>query len=297
MVDCSDKENLGIQGKDGYISRNFIQITDEEFRLFRTFIYDNFGINLTDAKRALLMNRLQKILKQKAFSSFSEYFESIQTDKSLSELGELIDAVSTNHTFFFRERAHFDYMVDQGLPFLVPNILKQGKKDLRVWCAAASTGEEPYVIAMLLREYLGNDYQNWSAGLLATDISSEALMTATSGIYSDERVSQVPIKMRQTYFDKIGTNEYQVKDFLRKEVLYRRFNLMNARFPFKKPFHIIFCRNVMIYFDQKTRETLVNKLYEITAPGGFLFIGNAETLGRNQTRYTYIAPSIYQRTE
>lgn len=297
MAGFNGKTDSRDQDENGYIARTFIQITDEEFRLFRDFIYDHFGINLTDAKRALLMNRLQKILKQKGYRSFGEYFESVQKDQTLRELGQLIDAVSTNHTFFFREKAHFDFMMDNALPALIPKISRQGQKDLRVWCAAASTGEEPYVIAMLLMEFLGNDYRNWSAGLLATDISSEALMTASKGIYSEERVAQVPQKIRLTYFDKLSKNEYQVKDFLRNEVLYRRFNLMNERFPFKKPFHIIFCRNVMIYFDQKTRAKLVDKLFNITAPGGYLFIGNAETLGRNQTRYTYIAPSIYQRLE
>lgn len=289
-----DTANLDDQG---YVSRNFIQITDEEFKLFRTFIYDNFGINLTDAKRALLMNRLQKILKQKGFSTFKEYFNSVQNDTSLRELGRLIDAVSTNHTFFFREKSHFDFMMEKALPAIIPEIVKHGNKDLRVWCAASSSGEEPYVIAMLLMEYLGPDYKNWSAGLLATDISSEALATATKGVYTEERVSQVPPKMRQTYFDKISPQEFRVKEFLRNEVLFRRFNLMNEKFPFKKPFHIIFCRNVMIYFDQKTRDRLVDKLYDFTMPGGYLFIGNAETLGRNQTRYTYIAPSIYQRQD
>ncbi|MCG8337145.1 MAG: protein-glutamate O-methyltransferase CheR [Proteobacteria bacterium] len=296
MVDLSD---LLQRSKDdeGFVSRNFIQISDEEFELFRRFIYRNFGINLTDAKRALLMNRLQKILKKKGFRSFKEYYESIQNDKSLSELSELIDAVSTNHTFFFRESAHFDYLVNTSLPELIPKITAAGHKDLRVWCAAASTGEEPYVIAMLMMEYLGADYRNWSAGLLATDISNDALNTAMQGIYTEERMSQVPKKYKHSYFDKIGPDRYQVKDHLKQEVLYRRFNLMNEKFPFKKPFHVIFCRNVMIYFDQATRTGLVQRLYDFTAPGGYLFIGNAETLGRNESQYTYIAPSIYKRTK
>lgn len=293
----SDLLKNNVKQDNEFISRNFIQISDEEFAMFRSFIYQHFGINLTDAKRALLMNRLQKILKRKAYTSFKEYYQSIQTDKSLTELSELIDAVSTNHTFFFRESAHFDFLQNRSLPELIPRIMGQGQKDLRVWCAASSTGEEPYVIAMLIMEYLGHDYRNWSAGLLATDISNDALNTAMKGVYSAERVSQVPPKYRQTYFDKIGPEQFRIKESLRNEVLFRRFNLMNERFPFKKPFHIIFCRNVMIYFDQATRLGLVNRLYDFTVPGGYLFIGNAETLGRNETHYTYIAPSIYQRKQ
>jgi chemotaxis protein methyltransferase CheR len=297
MVDLSGIMDKQGNEDNGFVTRNFIQISNEEFELFRTFIYRHFGINLTDAKRALLMNRLQKILKRKGFKTFKAYYESIQNDKSLSELSELIDAVSTNHTFFFRESAHFDYLINKSLPELIPKITAQGPKDLRVWCAASSTGEEPYVIAMLIMEYLGHDYKNWSAGLLATDISNDALNTAMQGIYSAERIEQVPKKYRLAYFDKIGEDRFQIKEHLRNEVLYRRFNLMNERFPFKKPFHIIFCRNVMIYFDQVTRAGLVQRLYDFTAPGGYLFIGNAETLGRNETKFAYIAPSIYKRVK
>ncbi len=285
------------EGKEGngYLSKNFIQITDQEFKLFRSFIYENFGINLTDAKRALLMNRLQKILKRKNLSSFKEYYELVRNDKTLTQLSELVDAVSTNHTFFFRERAHFDFMVEKALPEIVPQLEKRGKKDLRIWCAASSTGEEPYVMGMLVMEYLGANYRHWSAGVLATDISNDALSAAINGVYSYERISQVPQKLQAVYFEKLGPDKFRVKEKLRKEVLFRRFNLMNEVFPFKKPFHIIFCRNVMIYFDQKTRERLVNRLFDFTASGGYLFIGNAETLGRGESPYRYIAPSIYQR--
>ncbi len=272
-----------------------ITISDKEFKQFSTFIYDNFGINLTEAKRALLVNRLQKILRQNGFTSFEDYFQAIQKDSTGHGTSELIDAVSTNHTFFFRESAHFDYMMSIALPYMVSRLQKQNSKDLRVWCAAASSGEEPYVLAMLIKEYLGSEYDQWSAGLLATDISNRALGIAAKGEYSSERLEQVPPKYKSSYFDKAGADLYRVKESLRKEVLYRRFNLMTDTFPFKKPFHIIFCRNVMIYFDHKTRDELVRKLYQFTHPGGYLFIGNAETLGRGNCPYRYIAPSIYQR--
>jgi len=148
---------------------------------------------------------------------------------------------------------------------------------------------------MLIKEFLGADYSRWSAGVLATDISSQALQKAIVGIYPAESLINVPSKFKHSYFQKFNGEHYQVKAAIRKEVLFRRFNLMNERFPFKKPFHVIFCRNVMIYFDQKTREKLVNRLFNITAPGGYLFIGNAETLGRTNSPYTYRASSIYQR--
>ena len=276
-------------------SRNLIPISSREFELFRNYIYDNFGINLTDVKRALLVNRLQRILRINGFRSFKDYYEAIQNDESGNNISELVDAVSTNHTYFFREKTHFDYLLNTALPQLVPSLNRSGSKDLRVWCAASSSGEEPYVLAMLIKEFLGMDYSKWSAGVLATDISSQALQKAINGVYPTESLINVPSKFKNAYFEKFDGEFYQVKPSIRNEVLFRRFNLMNETFPFKKPFHVIFCRNVMIYFDQKTREKLVNKLFKFTVPGGYLFIGNAETLGRTNSPYTYLAPSIYQR--
>lgn len=283
--------------ENNFRGKGMISISDQEFQLFRTFIYKNFGINLTDVKRALLVNRLQKILRREGFATFEAYYEAIQKDKTGHGTSELIDAVSTNHTFFFREKVHFDYLMSTAFPKTVNNLLRKNDKDLRVWCAASSSGEEPYVLAILIKEYLGQQYNQWSAGVLATDISNKALNIATEGKYSSERLEQVPPKYKLNYFDKVGAEEYMVKESLKKEVLFRRFNLMNESFPFKKPFHIIFCRNVMIYFDHETRDKLVRKLFDCTYPGGYLFIGNAETLGRSNCPYKYIAPSIYQRDE
>ncbi|MCP4753431.1 MAG: protein-glutamate O-methyltransferase CheR [Proteobacteria bacterium] len=283
-------------GGDGSVKPiGLISISDKEFQLFRTYIYEHFGINLTDVKRALLVNRLQKILRREGYSKFQEYYDAIQKDKTGHGLSELVDAVSTNHTFFFREKVHFDFLLSTSLPNIVGKLIKRNDKDLRVWCAAASSGEEPYVLAMLIREYLGSDYNQWSAGVLATDISNKALNLAVQGVYSEDRVRQVPKKYKLNYFEKLGSSEYRIKESLRNEILFRRFNLMNETFPFKKPFHVIFCRNVMIYFDQTTRDSLVDRLYRCTAQGGYLFIGNAETLGRTNCPFQYIAPSIYQR--
>ncbi|NQU65673.1 MAG: protein-glutamate O-methyltransferase CheR, partial [SAR324 cluster bacterium] len=283
-------------GNNSY-GKGLITISDQEFELFRTFIYHNFGINLTEVKRALLVNRLQRILRKERFNSFDEYYQAIQKDKTGHGTSELIDAVSTNHTFFFREKVHFEYLMSTAFPKTVNRLLQKNDRDLRVWCAASSSGEEPYVLAMLIKEYLGQQYYQWSAGVLATDISNKALGVAVEGRYSSERLEQVPQKYKRNYFDKEGADEYRVKESLRKDVLFRRFNLMNETFPFKKPFHIIFCRNVMIYFDHETRDKLVKKMYAVTSPGGYLFIGNAETLDRSNCPYRYIAPSIYQRDE
>jgi chemotaxis protein methyltransferase CheR len=148
---------------------------------------------------------------------------------------------------------------------------------------------------MLMREFLGAEYAQWNAGILATDISDRVLATANAGTYPEERVAALPEPLRRKYFQRLPDGQWRVVDTLKKEATFRRFNLMNERFPFKSPFHIIFCRNVMIYFDQPTRETLVRKFHQFTEPGGYLFIGHSETLGREQSLYRYLMPATYQK--
>ncbi len=182
-----------------------------------------------------------------------------------------------------------------ALPTVVAQLEKENRKDLRIWCAGCSTGEEPYTLLMLMQEFFGPDYAKWNAGILATDISLKALDTARNGIYPEERIAALPPEFQQKYFRKLGDGNRAVIDRIRQEATFRRFNLMNDSFPFKKPFQIIFCRNVMIYFDQPTRERLVAKFHKFTEPGGYLFIGHSETLGRNQNAYRYLMPAAYRR--
>ena len=148
---------------------------------------------------------------------------------------------------------------------------------------------------MLMMEYLGSDYASWDAGILATDISDRALTIARRGVYATDRVEQLPDNLRKKYFTAAGANEMTVIDKVKREVTFRRFNLMNTTFPFKKPFQMVFCRNVMIYFDQVTREALVSRYHQHTETDGYLFIGHSETLGRTQTLYRYLKPALYQK--
>ncbi len=148
---------------------------------------------------------------------------------------------------------------------------------------------------MLMMEYLGNEYSSWDAGILATDISERALSMARKGVYSADHVSQLPGNLQRKYFTLARPGEMAVVDKIKREATFRRFNLMNSSFPFKKPFQMIFCRNVMIYFDQPTRDALVGRYHQHTEPGGYLFIGHSETLGRSQSRYQYIQPALYRK--
>lgn len=272
-----------------------VRLTDKEFNDIRKIVYDNFGINLTDQKRSLVVGRLLKLLKSYGLNSFQEYFDYIKSDTSGRAMGELINRISTNHTFFFREKEHFDFFKNIALPEIESRQKKGFKNDLRIWCAGCSYGDEPYTYIIVMLEYFKAKYSLWDAGLLATDISEPALSAAQKGIYSNERIRLVPPELKHKYFQKIQEDEWAVSDRLKSEITFRRLNLMNPSFPFKKQFDIISCRNVMIYFDQPTRDALVKKFYEHTTPGGYLFIGHSETLRSDSCPYEYIKPAIYRK--
>jgi len=270
-------------------------ISDAEFSALRDLIHQRFGINLTEQKRSLLVGRLQKLMRTRGLSSFQQYIDFLKSDNSEQGLSELVDLISTNHTYFNREKDHFDYFSETALPAVIERLKQQNRRDLRVWCAGSSTGEEPYTLIMLIMEHLGADYKNWDAGILATDISDRALSVARAGVYPQDRVDQLPPKLRNKYFTPAANGQLAVIEPVKREATYRRFNLMNTSFPFKNPFQIIFCRNVMIYFDQPTRDALVSRFHKSTEPGGYLFIGHSETLGREQTIYKYLQPALYQK--
>lgn len=272
-----------------------MQISDQEFGLLRRLVYDNFGINLTDQKRSLVVGRLHQLLRSHGFKTFKDYYDFLVRDRSHANLTELINRISTNYSFFYREKAHFDFFTQTALPDITNRLTSRGSNDVRIWTAGCSTGEEPYMLVMLMHEYFGNQYGRWDAGILATDISDRALTFAQQGLYPDDRVKQVPPMLRNRYFAQQQNGEVAVKDQIKREVTFRRLNLMNPQFPFKKPFQMIFCRNVMIYFDKETRDNLVRKFHAMTESGGFLFIGHSETLGRDQSLYRYIMPATYQK--
>lgn len=276
-------------------SDSYIEITDEEFKHIRDFIYETIGINLNDTKRALVTGRLQRILRQLGFSNFDEYYRYLKSNKSPAALSLLADTISTNHTYFGRESEHFDYLLKVVLPEIDQQLKQRKSNDLRVWCAGSSTGEEPYTLVMMMMEYFGTRYNELNAGLLATDISERALNIAKIGRYEESRLARLPKPIVSKYFRILKDGSYEVRDFLRSEVLYRRLNLIGQSFPFKKPFDVIFCRNVMIYFDETTRNALVDKFRRHMHVGGYLFIGHSETIDRKRGGFRYIMPAVYQK--
>jgi chemotaxis protein methyltransferase CheR len=269
-----------------------VKISDDEFRLLAAFIKDHSGINLADQKKTLLVGRLNGMLQELGIDSFMEYYRYLRNDKDGFELSRLIDRVTTNHTYFMRESEHFAYLSQTVLPYFKESL---GKKDLRVWCAASSSGEEPYTLAILIHEFFKQEAGAWDKKLLATDLSLSILEEARAGIYHKDKVVSLPKVWLLNYFNKINEHQVQVKEVLKKEVVFRRFNLLEPTFPFKKKFHIIFCRNVMIYFDSKTKDELIEKMYDALDYGGYLFIGHSESVNREQSRFKYIRPAVYRK--
>jgi chemotaxis protein methyltransferase CheR len=275
--------------------KGWVEMRESEFSLFKELIYSESGINIEIKKKRMLESRLQKILKSNGFGSFHSYYDHIVQDRSGKALAELENHVSTNLTFFLREKEHYDFLIKTALPEIIFNKIEAKDYDLRIWSAGCSTGEEPYTIIMLMKEYMKSDYSSFDAGVLATDISTRALTAANKGIYTLDKIKDLPDKLLKKYFRKISTNEWEVTEEIKKEVTFRRFNLMTEKFPFKKPFDIIFCRNVMIYFDPPTKEQLVKKFYDSTSNGGYLFIGHSESLKIIKTDYKYMIPAVYQK--
>jgi chemotaxis protein methyltransferase CheR len=269
-----------------------IKITDVEFKLLAEFIKENSGIHLKNEKKTLLVSRLSHILSELNMENFMTYYKYLQDDQDGKKISGLIDKITTNHTYFMRESDHFSYFSESVLPFWEKN---NNNKDLRIWCAASSTGEEPYTLAMILEDYFKKKHEKWDKKLLATDLSLNVLNQAEKGIYASDKIKSLPKTWTLNYFDKISSDSYQVKSSLRKEVVYRRFNLLEPTFPFKKKFHVIFCRNVMIYFDNETKEQLINKLYNHLEYGGYLFIGHSESINKEKSKLEYIKPSVYRK--
>jgi chemotaxis protein methyltransferase CheR len=246
----------------------------------------------------LVKARLTKRLTKTGINSFSEYYKYVtKADKSGKELVHLLDNISTNKTDFFREKKHFDFLNTNLLPALISNKEKNRNRKLRIWCAASSSGEEPYTLAMTVFNHIKPD-SGWDVKILATDISTRILQKAIEGIYKTELLKDIPPGIISAHFSKVlvdNTNCYQAKGHLKNIITFRRFNLMTETFPFKYPFDFIFCRNVMIYFDPETQHKLVAKFYDCLPKNGHLFIGHSETLSKSDNDFKYIQPAVYQK--
>ncbi len=273
-------------------------LSNKEFELFRKLIYKSSGIHLTSSKKELVKARLSKRLTKTGINSFEQYYKFVtRHDKSGNELVHLLDSISTNKTDFFREKRHFDFLNTKLLPELIKKKEKARNKILRIWCAASSSGEEPYTLAITILNHI-NPNDGWNIKILATDISTKILQKAIKGIYARETLKGISPAIVSAHFKRVvvdKSNCLQVKDHLKKLITFRRFNLMSPKFPFRNPFDFIFCRNVMIYFDTETQHGLISKFYDCLPKDGYLFIGHSETLAKRTHGFKYIEPAVYQK--
>jgi chemotaxis protein methyltransferase CheR len=273
-------------------------LSNEDFSRLSQFIYKECGIKMPITKRTMLEARLQKRLRSLGMRSFRDYCDYLFSPKGIEqELIQMIDLVTTNKTDFFREPDHFDYLLQRVLPeWVQKNGVGPGRK-LMVWSAGCSTGEEPYTLAMVLSEF-AESCPGFKFQILATDISTRVLEKARMAIYDEERVVPVPMPMKRKYLlrsrDK-ASELVRIAPELREKVQFRRLNFMDSDFGMREPVDIIFCRNVIIYFDRPTQERLLNHFYGHMATGGYIFMGHSETLNGLDVPLATVHPTIYRK--
>ena len=267
-------------------------MTEVEFLRIYQFLKNKYGIDMS-RKREIVQGRLENYIHAHGFASYTEYMNALETDITGRLEKEMVNILSTNHTFFMREFEHMDYLRQVVLPWLKQQ--EEERKDLCIWCGAASTGQEPYMLAMLLKDFFGLEHAKWDTKVLATDIATDAIRLATAGRYTREQIESLPEAWKRRYLRPVPGGEFfDISQEIKDEVIFRQFNLMDP-FPFKRKMHVVFLRNVMIYFDKETKQELIQKVYDAMEPGGYLFIGRTETIDRGKTPFKLIQPSIFRK--
>ena len=266
-----------------------IQLNENHFKKISDLVYRTSGINLKTGKESLVRARLMKRLRAKGMPSVNDYLDFIHSEQGSDELAQFIDVMTTNKTSFFREAEHFHYLRDQVLPELTA-------QRLRFWSAACSSGEEPFTLAMWLREHLP-DIDARDVLILATDISRRMLNKAHQAVYPAATVKSLPSPQFKKYFISLNGRQVgncRVADEVRSMVRLAWLNLLE-KWPMKGPFNVIFCRNVMIYFDSPTQQKLINRFWDLLDPGGYLFVGHSEGLSAVEHKFRYMRPATYRK--
>jgi chemotaxis protein methyltransferase CheR len=270
-------------------------MSSAELEGFSKLIHDEIGIKLSQAKRHMVTARLSKRLRILNIESYAEYLNLLRNPSTKAqELDEFIDVMTTNKTEFFRERGHYTAMVNLVVPKL--RSLLDPTETLNVWSAACSTGEEPYSIAMLLYDHMRVDPTSFS--ILATDVCKDALARARKAVYTSECIRPIPIDLATRFLMRGKGNRrgfYRIVPEIRNYVEFQRLNLMDESYSLNRPLHMIWCRNVMIYFDTPTKIELAKKLYRQLIPGGYLFIGHSESLNGLSSEFQPVLPSVYRK--
>ena len=267
-----------------------IRLREEEFSDIVNYMREAYGINL-DKKKVLIECRMTKLLEKRGLNSFGKYLDMLHQDRTGDMAAEMVNCLTTNYTYFYREPDHFRLLQERILPKLMERRQYGG---LDIWSAGCSTGEECYTLAMVLEEcrrpnkYMGN------IRLLATDISGDALDKAQKGQYPAKELEKLPLEWQKKYCAQVDDRTFQVNEELRYRIRFEKRNLLEPR-PSTERFDLILCRNVMIYFDQPTKVDLVRRFYNATVSGGYLFIGHSESLNKTECPYHYLMPAIYRK--
>jgi chemotaxis protein methyltransferase CheR len=279
-----------MSNQENNLSPALLKMDDESFERLSVYVTKEYGIKLPENKKSMLESRLNKKVKSLGMNSYSEFISHIFSEQGQQgDLFDVIDLITTNKTDFFRENAHFQFLTNKFLPAVAP-------QNLKIWSAGCSTGEEPYTIIMSLEEYRkknpGMTYQ-----LLASDISLRVIQSAHNGVYAIDRLAAIPIEMKRNYFlrGKTNPNLVRVKPQHRNKIEFRRINLMNDQYGLQKgDYDIIFCRNVLIYFDKQKQESVIRKFCSYLKPGGLLFLGHSESIIGMNLPLKQIEPTTYQ---
>jgi chemotaxis protein methyltransferase CheR len=284
-----DLEKTAVIGIVASPEREFV-FTDQDFETIRSQLYAHAGIALSDYKKDMVYNRLVRRIRTLSLDGFSAYFSYLKSN--VGEFPLFINALTTNLTAFFRESHHFEFLKQ----VVIPDVAASGSQRIRIWSAGCSMGEEPYSLAMALST-TDIDLREWDMKILATDIDSDVLEIAQTGMYGADRIDAMP-QVFQTRFFRKGRGQYsgmvKIADELRGMVTFKELNLMHS-WPMKGPLDVIFCRNVMIYFDKETQKLLLNRMADLLKPGGFLFVGHSESPFRLTDRFKLIGNTIYQK--
>lgn len=269
-------------------------LTNEEFDTLTAFTKINFGLDLS-AKKIFVEMRVQKLMTEHHYGSFADYFNYVCNDLTGEAVASFVSGLTVNYTLFNRESFHFEFVATEILPQLY--VQEQATKDLRIWSAGCSTGEEAYTLAIIVADFLGINKAAWDMSILATDISTFVLKKAIAGEYPKASIVDLNPDWVQRYFvpSPKDPDMVLIAPGIKKEVVFRKHNLVMDPFMFKQKFHFIFCRNVMIYFDEQTRTALLRKFYDNLADGGYLFIGMSETINHQGSGFEYVLPSIYRK--
>lgn len=280
---------MTIDGSETHLEREF-PMSNKNFQKIKAIAYEITGINLTDQKKNMIYSRLARRIRACSLSSFDEYCRLLETPGN-QETNEFVNAITTNLTSFFRENHHFDYLSNTVFLELIKK--NSSTRRIRIWSAGCSTGEEPYSIAMCIRENL--PVESWDIKLLATDLDSNVVQHGKAGIYAPDRLDGISAQRKKRWLLKgTDSNSARTKPELQKLITFKQLNLLHD-WPMKGPFDVIFCRNVVIYFDRETQRKLFNRYADILAPGGYLFIGHSENLHKVSDRFESVGRTIYQK--